>query len=110
MQKSFLIFTIVLVYFSCAREPDSNTSESYKMQFEELVEEFHNSESKEIYSAENELIGSIGDVKYFKENIYLIDQSDAKVLIIAENGDLIKQISRQGRGPGEYENPTSLGV
>lgn len=112
MQKSFLLIPIVLVFFSCTEEPDLNNSESHEMLFDEFIENFHKATNEEIYSGdhENYIIGSIEDVKYFNEHIYLIDQSGTKVLIISKSGDLIQQVTRSGRGPGEYENPTSIGV
>lgn len=112
MQKSFLLIPIILVFFSCTEESDSNNSESYEILFGDFIENFHEATSEEIISGEHEnyIIGSVEDVKYFNEYIYLIDQSGTKVLIIDENGDLIQQVSRSGSGPGEYENPTSVAV
>lgn len=112
MRKSFLLISIVLFFFSCTEEPDLNNSESHEMLFDEFIENFHKATSEEIYSVdyENYIIGSIDDVKYINGHIYLIDQSGTKVLLISENGDLIQQVSRLGRGPGEYVNPTSIDV
>ncbi len=43
-----------------------------------------------------------------KDNIYIIDYSNYRVLIFDKNGKPIQTIGRQGQGPGEFESPVGM--
>lgn len=63
-----------------------------------------------IYYGEHEdyLIGEVSDAKLKKDQVYIIDQRGTKILVLSKEGELIQQVGRSGRGPGEYEKPVSL--
>ena len=59
----------------------------------------------------NCLIGSIADIVIVNDTIYVLDQFNAKSLLVFDlEGNFIRKIGNVGRGPGEYSMPQSFTV
>ncbi len=57
----------------------------------------------EVYNPYQMSIGNEG-------NLFILDQADHSVKIFTPDGELIRTAGGKGSGPGEFENPMSLGV
>lgn len=54
------------------------------------------------------IIGSIYDVALIKDNWFVLDMIQRKVLKFSKDGQFLQSIGRLGTGPGEYEQPGSI--
>lgn len=54
------------------------------------------------------LIGDIVDAVLSGDSLFLLDSQAMSVLIFDTDGNYLSSLSRQGRGPGEFVNPTEI--
>jgi len=60
---------------------------------------------------ERYIFGSIVDLAYdSKDNIYILDMKNHCVKVYDRQGQYIRQIGKQGKGPCEFDGPISLGI
>lgn len=53
-------------------------------------------------------VNDITDFKRFNEHYYVLDRYDKAIKIFDSSGRLLRQIGRQGRGPGEFVDPFEM--
>ncbi len=60
---------------------------------------------------EQYMLGSIFGIAFDKlENIYLLDNPYHCIKVYDKNGKYLKQIGRQGQGPGEFNKPSRISI
>jgi len=93
--KRLLIFIFACLLFLNANSQDINLSET---------------KGKVVFESEqpNYVVGNIVSATFANDRIVITDNDDTKILALDAKGNLIGNIGRQGRGPGEYINPTSI--
>jgi hypothetical protein len=58
---------------------------------------------------EDEFFGVIGQILTDdKGNVYLLDSQLSQVKIFTQNGEFVRDIGREGEGPGEFRRPTGM--
>ncbi|HEU0015263.1 MAG TPA: 6-bladed beta-propeller [Longimicrobium sp.] len=58
-----------------------------------------------------EMFGSISGVAFdAQDNLYVLDRQNARVMVYGPTGRFLRQIGREGAGPGELQVPTSVAV
>ncbi|MFH1754456.1 MAG: 6-bladed beta-propeller [Candidatus Latescibacterota bacterium] len=58
---------------------------------------------------EDEFFGVIGTILTDKKgNVYLLDSQLSQVKIFSQSGEFIRNIGREGEGPGEFRSPTGM--
>ncbi len=58
---------------------------------------------------EDEFFGVIAQIiTDDKGNVYLLDSQLARVKIFSQNGEFVREIGREGEGPGEFRYPTGM--
>ncbi|HEX8392695.1 MAG TPA: 6-bladed beta-propeller [Longimicrobium sp.] len=61
--------------------------------------------------AEEETFGTIAGVGFdAAENLYVLDQQNARVMVYGPNGRFLRRIGKKGQGPGELMIPTQIAV
>lgn len=61
--------------------------------------------------AEHEMFGEIAGVAFdASDNLYVLDRSNARVMVYGPTGRFIRQIGRKGQGPGELTVPMQLAI
>jgi hypothetical protein len=59
--------------------------------------------------ADHEMFGEISGVVFdAQENLYVLDRQSHRILVYDRNGRFLRQISKQGQGPGELISPFQL--
>lgn len=53
-------------------------------------------------TTDESLIRRLGKIMFYKNNIYVLDADEKKVLAFDESGKYLRQYSHRGQGPGEY--------
>lgn len=103
MQRHIITFFYVLIPWTVSSQ-DLNISD--------LDCNRQNAEEIEVYKGEHEdyILAEIQDMKFQDQLVYVADQSVPQVLILSQTGDLITEVSRSGRGPGEYVSPQVLSI
>ena len=56
----------------------------------------------QLQSDENNLMGEIGDIKYFNDRYYIHDLTSSSIYIVDKRGSIINKISNIGRARNEY--------
>ena len=51
---------------------------------------------------ENCLISDIKKLEFYKNRIFISDRINAKIFVFDSEGNFLRSIGKQGRGPGEY--------
>ena len=51
---------------------------------------------------ENCLISDIKKLEFYKNRIFISDRINAKIFVFDSEGNFLRAIGKQGRGPGEY--------
>jgi hypothetical protein len=102
------VFCILLLILACGRaEPEER--EAHVDHAPELVPE----EELRVGSVEDPDAGfsRIGAVAVDTEGmIYVLESQDRQVRVYDDQGRLIRRIGRAGEGPGEFRNPTLIGL
>jgi len=58
-----------------------------------------------------EMFSSVGGAAFDRaDNLYVLDRENRRVLVFDARGRFVRQISKQGRGPGELISPAALTV
>lgn len=57
------------------------------------------------------LIGSIDKIEFYKDRIYVLDKRIARsFFIFDENGNLVQEYNRKGKGPAEFERLSTVSI
>jgi hypothetical protein len=59
-------------------------------------------------TTEESLIGGIGQIEIYKDNIFILDDRSNNVLVFSIDGKFIHKFTNRGNGPGEFITPTSF--
>lgn len=104
-----LIFTATIsILCSCIKKPDNALIEQIKInpnliEDEVLLSEFADSIIYVKLKTEKDIVlGHIHSIIIKKKHIYVSDLSHQAVFIFDKNGEYVSKLSKQGRGPGEY--------
>lgn len=106
---------ILLILISCKNTndtiPEENSINSNEIIIEtnvdskiNLSEVFSHVTYVKLESNSHSTIGTIGKMILIDDKFYIHDTKTSKILVFDKNGKYIFQISKQGRGPGEYQN------
>lgn len=61
--------------------------------------------------ADWEIFGSISQVGFDAAgNLYVFDRDNFRVVVVSPEGELVRELGRQGDGPGEWRFPTTMTV
>ncbi len=124
MKKHALIFVISICFLLLASYDSKQTQWQGKIEVEDGVKVIKNPQEPMYGEIEFELVEDLSisneqDEDYLfyrikgmavdsKDNIYIIDFSNYRVMVFDKNGKPIQIIGRQGQGPGEFESPIGM--
>lgn len=58
-----------------------------------------------------EMFASISNMAFdANDNLYVLDQGNARVLVFDREGTFVRQFGKQGGGPGEFQYPAALNI
>jgi hypothetical protein len=58
-----------------------------------------------------ELFGDVNQVAFDRSgNLYVLDRQNHRVVVVDRQGHLLRQLGKQGEGPGEWRMPGAMGV
>lgn len=103
-----LILLLFLV-LSCKESPEkTNDFQIIEVDIKNVAEKkaiqdiFDGSSLITLRLPEEEYLGVISDIKYFKKRYFILDAKSSRVFIFDKDGNFLKVIDRRGDGPKEY--------
>ena len=116
--RKFVLFMSLIILASCASEKtplDSplTSSEIQKLQKAKQVEDIFDTESEiQLAKSEECAIALITDMEIDAKGNYIVADGwqRRKVLIFGPDGKFLKELGKQGQGPGEYLTPVSIDI
>jgi hypothetical protein len=113
-----LVFVIICVTaYSCGNKTSSHKEvihidiDEYisdePLVFSEIFSGFH---IIPLETSEDCIINQINNIKIIRDTIYVFDKNAKSVFIFSKQGRFISKISRIGRGPGEFIQPSDFDV
>ena len=116
--RKLIIFMALIIFTCCASEKiptDSplNSSEIQKLQNAKQIEDIFDTESEiQLATSAESAIALITDMKVDAKGNYIVADGWQRkaVFIFGPDGKFLKELGKQGQGPGEYSTPVSVDI
>lgn len=110
--KKFLLYLCIGVFsfFSCQLADEKGYVNLNLTQEPSVLDFFSDIKLVQLESKDDNLIGVISKVVYFKDRFYILDRLTQQFFCFDERGKLKYKISASGKGPGEYNFITDFTI
>lgn len=115
MIKLFFFFSSCLLLFVACRQPQTATREHATCRIDlretsspSFYDYFSKIEIIPLETTDESLIKRMYGEIYYKNNFYILDKPQKKILVFDSNGKYLRKIDKCGNGPGEYSDLTDF--
>ncbi len=108
MYKTITIFYIIIIFTGCYKDNDNNAFKTSVVK-NDLEKRFSKEFLLEIKSDEDNPIYSLKSIAISDSLLFLADDKRHKIFKFNKSGELLDSWGRQGRGPLEFLNISSIG-
>lgn len=110
--KSYLFYLSIgiFAFISCQSEKDKEHVNLNLTEEPSVFDFFSDIEVVQLETKEDNIIGVISKVVYFKDRFYILDGLTQQFFCFDDRGNFIYNISGRGRGPGEYNFITDFTI
>lgn len=106
----FYLSIVIFVFISCQPGKDKELVNLNLTEEPSVLDFFSDIELVQLETKEDNLIGVISKVVYFKDHFYILDGLTQQFFCFDRGGNFVYKISARGRGPGEYNFITDFTV
>lgn len=110
--KFFLLYLCIgfLSFFSCQLADEKGYVNLTITEEPSVIDFFSDINLVQLESKEDNLLGVISKVVYFKDRFFILDGLTQQFFCFDDQGNFIYKISARGRGPGEYNYITDFAI
>ncbi len=111
MIRNISFVVLALIVFACSRAPEGDgcidLNENQDVSFYDVFQEV---DAIQLETSEHSYISRINKVLHHQKKLFAFDSSRQVIFCFSENGEFLRQIGRQGNGPGEYNHVSDIAI
>lgn len=101
------------MFCSCTRpSPELHATKSIQINPSQVdIEKYVKNKSfTRLETNDQSIISKVDKIMIFNDEFYLLDSSSKSILVFNKNGNFIRKLNREGRGPGEYQKINDFSI